>query len=66
MWDLLHPTENARGPIPNNPYKYRRPLPEIKRTPDYGQVWQTAPFANDFQNAESYQQHAMLKQVNID
>jgi hypothetical protein len=50
MWDLFHPGEDLRGHKPNNPHKFRRPLPQIQRTEDYGQVWQTAPYANDFQS----------------
>ena len=63
MWDLFHPSENIRGQIPNNPHKYHRPLPQIKRTPDYGQVWQTAPYANDYQFD---QQPCTIKPVHID
>ncbi|CAF2583154.1 unnamed protein product [Rotaria sp. Silwood2] len=66
MWDLFHPAENFRGQIPSNPYKYRRPLPEIKRTQDYGQVWQNAPFANDYQVDQRCQPPYAIKQVNID
>lgn len=63
MWDLLHPSEDFRGQKPNNPYKFRRPLPEIPRNEDYGQVWQTAPFANDFQSDYSLEQASMAKQI---
>jgi hypothetical protein len=66
MWDLFHPKEDLRGQGPLNPFKYRRPLPEIKRTEDYGQVWQTAPFANDYQFDHSFQPPPVIKQVNID
>lgn len=66
MWDLFHPAQHARGQIPNNPYKYRRPLPQIQHESDYGQVWQTAPYANDFQIQRCYQQPTMLKQVNLE
>ncbi|CAF0979503.1 unnamed protein product [Rotaria sordida] len=66
MWDLFHPTEGFRGQISSNPYKYRRPLPEIKRTQDYGQVWQGAPYANDYLVDQRCQSPSAIQQVNID
>jgi hypothetical protein len=66
MWDLLHPKEGMRGQVPLNPYKYRRPLPQIQRTEDYGQVWQTAPFANDYEFNHPFPQPPVIRQVNID
>lgn len=66
MWDLLHPKEGVRGQLPHNPYKYRRPLPQIKRVEDYGQVWQTAPYANDYQFDPKISQPPVIKQVTFD
>lgn len=66
MWDLFHPSENLRGPNQTNPFKYRRPLPQIKRTEDYGQVWQTAPYACDFQEDNSFSRPPVIRQVNYD
>lgn len=66
MWDLLHPKEDVLGQRPHNPYKYRRPLPQIKRTPDYGQVWQTAPYANDFQFNPHLSQPSAVKEIHFD
>ncbi len=66
MWDLLHPSENLRGAKPNNPFKFRRPLPEIKRADDYGQVWQTAPYANDYQLDNFSYQPPVTKQITTD
>jgi hypothetical protein len=66
MWDLFHPSEGTRGQKPNNPYKFRRPLPEIKRTEEYGQVWQTAPYASDYQSDYFFQQRPVMTQVDIE
>ncbi|CAF1002991.1 unnamed protein product [Adineta ricciae] len=66
MWDLLHPKEDVVGQRPHNPYKYRRPLPQIKRTPDYGQVWQIAPYANDFQFDPHLSQPSAVKEIHFD
>ncbi len=66
MWDLLHPKEDVRGQLSRNPYKYRRPLPHIKPKEDYGQVWQTAPYANDYQFDLNLPQPPVIKQVNFD
>ena len=63
MWDLFHPTDELRGQKTNNPLKFRRPLPQIPRADDYGQVWQAAPFANDFQSDYSLEQASMAKQI---
>jgi len=65
MWDLFHPSEDIRGQNPNNPYKFRRPLPQITPKEDYGQVWQTAPYANDFQLDNFSHQRPFIKQVYI-
>ena len=66
MWDLLHPNEELRGQKTTNPYKYRRPLPEIKRSNTQDQVWQTAPYANDFQMDPSLARQPFYKQMNIE
>jgi len=66
VWDLFHPSEGLRGQKPNNPYKFRRPLPSIQRTSDYGQVWQTAPYANDFQSEYASQSSTNPKQTVFD
>ncbi len=66
MWDLFHPTENIRGQKPNNPLKFRRPLPQIQRADDHSQVWQTAPYANDYQFDDSFQKPPFIKQINYD
>jgi hypothetical protein len=65
MWDLLHPREVTRGQIPSNPFKYRRPLPEIKRTESYEHVWQKAPYASDFQADQFFQQPRAIKQIDM-
>ena len=49
MWDLFHPQDKFRGQEPTNPFKYRRPLPEIPRAENADHVWQSAPYANDYQ-----------------
>lgn len=49
MWDLLHPSEEARGQLSSGSFKYRRALPEIKPTEKSDCVWQNAPYAPDFQ-----------------
>jgi hypothetical protein len=67
MWDLFHPSEDLRGEKPNNPFKYRRPMPQIPpRTGDYGQVWQTAPYANDYENGYVATPPSFVKQIDID
>ena len=66
MWDLLHPSEDLRGPLPTNPYKYRRALPEIKRGGPNDHVWQGAPFANDYQFDPSFQREPRNKQIIVD
>ena len=64
MWDLFHPSEALQGPKPTNPHKFRRPLPQISRAEDYGQVWQTAPYANDFQSDYSFEPRPpIVKQI---
>ncbi|CAF0869619.1 unnamed protein product [Adineta steineri] len=66
MWDLLHPKEHVRGQIPQNPYKYRRPLPRIEQAQDYGQAWQSAPYANDYQFDCPISQPPVVKQISFD
>ncbi len=66
MWDLFHPGENIRGQQATNPLKFRRPLPQIPRTEDNSQVWQTAPYANDYQFDDSFQKPPFIKQINHD
>lgn len=66
MWDLFHPQEGLRGQKPNNPYKFRRPLPQIQRTEDYGQVWQTAPYASDYQHENPFSKPPNGKQIDFD
>jgi hypothetical protein len=66
VWDLFHPSDNARGPIQNNPNKYRRPLPEIKRTEKYESAWQNAPFASDYQDDQQFHQSSSINQMRFD
>lgn len=67
MWDLFHPSDNARGKDNTNPYVYRRPLPQIRRTESSDQVWQTAPYANDFQNEPPVNNRSpFYRQINIE
>ena len=66
MWDLFHPQEQLRGKQADNPFKYRRPLPQIQRTEDQDHVWQTAPYANDYQFDPSMSKPSLYKQMNLD
>lgn len=67
MWDLFHPEERFRGQQANNPYKFRRPLPEIPRADNNSdQVWQTAPYATEHQYDPSMSKPPLYKQINIE
>lgn len=66
MWDLFHPNDDTRGQVPTNAMKYRRPLPQIKQTEQYGNVWQNAPYASDHQVDQSLYKPSMIKHAYAD
>jgi hypothetical protein len=66
MWDLFHPSDNSRGQQQNSPFKYRRPLPQIGYVDNNDQVWQRAPFANDYSFDPSLTKPAMYDQIHIE
>jgi hypothetical protein len=66
VWDLFHPNDDLRGELPSNATRYRRPLPQIKQTEKFDNVWQNAPYAPDYQVDQALYQRAMMKQADTD
>ena len=67
MWDLFHPHNDADDQTPVNSRKYQRPLPAIKRTDSYNNIWSDpAAYAYNYNPNRDYNQAAMVDQMNVE